>query len=54
MQEHGLSTDHNEVTDLSLQVQELESLEALSGDGIVDSGLGACGVVFTTAGLVLT
>ncbi len=46
--------DHNtrQTDALSLEVQELESLEALTADGI-SSSLGACGVVVTVV-LTLT
>lgn len=45
--------DAGSPAELSLHAYELESLEALTSDGIVDDGLGGCGVVFTVP-LVLT
>jgi hypothetical protein len=53
MQDCSVLVDREETTALSLHAQELEPFDALTGDGILDTGLGACGVVFTTV-LTLT
>jgi hypothetical protein len=53
MQDCSALWDRDETTTLSLHAQELEPFDALTDDGIVDTGLGACGVVFTTV-LTLT